>query len=86
MNYRIDRTAAFTAFALQAAASIATGSALAGVAVVAVTLFLCGPRLWRRGTENDAIRAGAAVFACGALAFTGLFLAGMASIAAGGLA
>lgn len=86
MNYRIDLSAAFAAFTIQAAASIATGSALAGVAVVAVTLFLCGPRLWRRGTENDAIRAGAAAFACCALAFIGLFVAGVASIAAGGVA
>lgn len=86
MNYRIDRSAAFAAFATQAAVSIATGSALAGVAAVALLLFVIGPTFWTRGTDEDATRAGAAICSCGALAFIGLFLAGMVSIAAGGLA
>ena len=86
MNYRIERSAAFAAFATQAAASIATGSALAGVVAVVLLLLAIGPTFWTRGTEEDAIRAGAAICSCGALAFTGLFLAGMVSIAAGGLA
>lgn len=82
MNRKISPIIAAVILATQIAATLGTGSPFAGIITATLLAVFLGPSQWEAATDDDNARTFAVAGAAVMLAFTGLFVAAIANLAA----